>query len=148
MCVYTGSFSAMKHTTHVTFAPYLSTPPSIQSAIYTQDTHNSVSTLAPSWWWFRYRTNSRRHCLHLAPRSTMFQRSRRNQTSFHYPVYTISLQSLSLRLSLVVRKPAVKIDDLHHHHEVLQTPSNLYLSIVSLLISKPTNFNPTWETIS
>ncbi|XP_023322347.1 peptide methionine sulfoxide reductase A2-1 [Eurytemora carolleeae] len=26
------------------------------------------------------------------------------------------------RLSLVVSKPAVKIDDLHHHHEVLQTP--------------------------
>jgi len=102
-----------------------------QSATNTQDTHISVSTLAPSWWWFRYRTNSRRHYLDLAPRSTMFQRSGRNQTSFHYPVYTISPQSLSLRLSLVVSKPAVKIDDLHHHHEVLQTPSNWYSSIVS-----------------
>ena len=146
MCVYTGSISAMKHTTHVK-SPIIP-PPGIQSAIKTQDIHNSVSTLAPPWWWFRYRTNSRRHCLHLAPRSTMFQRSGRNQTSFHYPACTISPQSLSLRLSLDVRKPAVKIDDLHHHHEVLQTPSNWYSSIVSLLISKPTNFNPTWETIS
>ena len=148
MCVYTGSFSAMKHTTHVTFAPHLSTPPGIQSATNTQDTHISVSTLAPPWWWFRYRTNSRRYYLHLAPSPTMFQRSGRNQTSFHYPVYTISPQSLSLRLSLAVSKPAVKIDDLLHHHEVIQTPSSWYSSIVSLLISKPTNFNPTWENIS
>ena len=35
-------------TTHVTFAPHLSTPPGIQSAINTQDIHNSISTLAPS----------------------------------------------------------------------------------------------------
>ena len=65
-----------------------------QSAMKTQDINNPVSTLAPPWWWFRYRTNNRRHCLHLAPRSTKFQRSGRNQTSFHYPVYRISPQSL------------------------------------------------------
>jgi len=141
MCVYSGSFSAIQHTTHVKIPAHPSSRFTQQSAINTQDIHNSVSTLAPSWWWFRYRTNSRRHYSHLAPSSTMFQSSGRNAEFLPSP------QSLSLRLSLVVSKPAVKIDDLHHHHEVLQTPSNWYSSIVSLLISKPTNFNPTWENI-
>jgi len=65
MCVYTGSISAMKHTTHVTFAPHLSTPPGIQSAINTQDIHNSISTLAPSWWWCRY--SAQRTCWSAPP---------------------------------------------------------------------------------
>ena len=150
VCVHWIHRILFRHTTHPTCQ--ISAQPSSrftsQSAENTHEIHNSVSTLAPLWWWFRYGTNNRRHCLHLAPRSTKFQRSGRNQTSFHYPVYRISPQSLSLRLSLVVRKPAVKIDDLHHHHEVLQTPSNWYSSIVSLLISKTTNFNATWENIS
>jgi len=47
MCVYTGSISAMKHTTHVTLAPYPSTPPGIQSAENTGDDHNSVSESYP-----------------------------------------------------------------------------------------------------
>ena len=47
MCVYTGSISAMKHTTHVTLAPHPSTPPGIQSAENTGDDHNSVPESYP-----------------------------------------------------------------------------------------------------
>ena len=36
-----------------------------QSAINTQDIHNSVSTLAPSWWWCRY--SAQRTCWSAPP---------------------------------------------------------------------------------
>jgi len=86
MCVYTGS----KHTTCVksplTLAP---APPGSQP-------HTLKTSTTPPW-------------LLCTPSFRAPQCSRDPggyQTSFHYPVYRISPQSLSLRLSLIVSKPA------------------------------------------
>jgi len=61
--------------------------PAWQSAWNTQDDHNSVSTLTPSRWWFRYWDRCRL-CLHLAPQCSRDQ---------HYHLFwTLVMHSNSL----------------------------------------------------
>ena len=71
--------------------------PGPQSAWNTQDDHISVSTLTPSWWWFRYRANCR-HCLHLAPQCSRDQHYHAFQRQNNRSMYTIKARYLSLTL--------------------------------------------------
>jgi len=91
---YTESVSAIQHTPHVKSPLNLApTSPVSQRKTLTRFT-------TPSQPWLLCDDDSDTEltaedtAYTLLPRSTMFQRSGRNQTSFHYPVYRISPQSL------------------------------------------------------
>jgi len=68
--------------------------PARQSAWNTQDDHNSVSTLTPSWWWFRYRDRCRL-CLHLAPQCSRDQHYHASQRQHNRSMHTIKPRYLS-----------------------------------------------------
>ena len=176
MCVYTGSISAMKQAHHTCQIP--AHPSSRYSVSGEHWRWLQLRLREQSWLlhsdWCRYlATNSR--CLHPAQHcsksSNIIRRTLRcipsysklTKTEISHPVPRVLIllykRIISTLMSLITwreQKPVVPVlvdlhhqyEVIHHHHEVLQTPSNWYSSIVSLLISKPTNFNPSWETIS
>ena len=98
--------------------------------------------LTPLWWWHRYSTSSRR----AYPKGSQFimlsrdniiaqsqhDKPRSLPTNFDKPCCSSSCWSAPPTWSSTT----------------LPWSAHKYSSLIPLLISKPTNFNPTWETIS